>query len=102
MLFFTLKYWQRYVIFHSEDAYCNDKEEGDDDRNGHVATTLHESPVGKTSYDARHGVYLLLEDDGHVVEQHVTYYTACLPSLVAASTEPEAFALLTSATLLPA
>ena len=65
------------MVLHGEDAYCYDKEEGDDNRNGHIATKLYECPISQSADDARHSVYLLLEDDRHVVQQHVADDTAC-------------------------
>ena len=67
------------MVLHGEDAYCYDKEEGDDNRNGHIATKLYECPIRQSADDARHSVYLLLEDDGDVVQQHVADDTACRP-----------------------
>ena len=44
-LLLTSQHWQRDMIFHSEDAYNDDEQEGDDDRYGHVATEFDKCPI---------------------------------------------------------
>ena len=72
-LLLRLKNGQRDVIFHGKESYGAYYQERQYDSHAHINVRNHKSPIGKSAYNAGHGVYLLLENDGHIVEQDIAY-----------------------------
>ena len=63
-------------------TYCNktdyrDREEGDDDNPRKAHSEGEECPIDESSGHTCDGIDLLMEDDGHVIEQYVTYHSTC-------------------------
>ena len=60
-------------------SYCEEPDEAcdgeaDDHREFDAVVEIHGDPVSQSSHETCHGVDLLSEDDGFVVEQHVAYH----------------------------
>ena len=53
-----------------------DEHESRHDRGGNACAQANHHPIEQATGDAGRGVYLLMEDDGYVVEQHIAHYAA--------------------------
>ena len=67
----TVECRQGDVITHCYEADYADGEEGEDDRQGQRQSEGEEHPVEQSACHTGHGIDLLVEDDRHVVQQHV-------------------------------
>ena len=65
---------ERYMVFHRQKPYHANDDKCHDNRNVHVQSKFHQHPIDQTSEDTRHGINLLLEDDGDIVKKHIAYH----------------------------
>lgn len=68
---FPTQFGQRDVIFHGQQTDEADGEEGGCHSDAHIHAEAKEEPIEQASGHTGHGIDLLAENDGHVVEQHI-------------------------------
>ena len=76
MLFFALEYWQTYVELDSQYTSEEHTYATCDLRNDGVSTQSATYPIGKTTHHASHGIYVLAEDKGNLIDEYVAQHTA--------------------------
>ena len=74
---FSLQYGQGDVVLHRQETNDHDEQERGNGRQRHADVQTNHDPIEHSATDGSHGVNLLAEDNGYLIEQYVAQHSTC-------------------------